>query len=89
MTTHRFTLKLQGLGLTPGEGQTFSNLVDEVSGKLYEAGLNDGLVHTTNGVFYIDLDRESEEGLVATVASAINDVAKAGYAAELYSGEVS
>jgi len=65
---HRFTLILSGL----------SRLSDKLENNLYDAGCNDALLGTRDGVVYLDFDREAPSFREA-VSSAIGDVNKAGY----------
>ncbi len=66
--THSFTLTLSGL----------STLTDKLENKLFEAGCNDALLGTQDGVVYLDFDREAPSYAEA-VSSAVRDVNKAGY----------
>jgi hypothetical protein len=66
--THSFTLILGGL----------SGLNGRLENALFEAGCNDALLGTCDGVVYLDFDREAPS-LIQAVDSAIRDVNKAGY----------
>jgi hypothetical protein len=66
--THSFTLFLRGL----------SGLSDKLENALFEAGCNDALLGTCDGVVYLDFDREAPS-FIRAVDSAIRDVNKAGY----------
>lgn len=63
MPSHHFTLVVEG-----------ANLQDEaVIDRLFEAGCDDALVSSTNGVQYVDFDREAAS-FDAAVLSAVADV---------------
>ena len=67
MKTHTFTLVLSGI----------TEIDAEVEDRLFEAGCDDALLSTRDGVPYLDFDRESES-LLAAITSAISDVESAG-----------
>ncbi len=66
---HEFTLILSGI----------SELTPEVTDALYDAGFDDALVGTVNGVPYIDVNHRESDSLDDTIRQAIRDVEKAGY----------
>jgi hypothetical protein len=75
--THSFTLILSGL----------SGLTDKLENTLFEAGCNDALLGTRDGVVYLDFDREAPS-FAEAVSTAIRDVTKAGYqVAEIEPGD--
>ena len=66
MTTHEFSLVL-----------AVADVSDEQVNALYEAGLDDGTVSTSQGVTRVDVSRESES-LELAIRSAIGQVDAAG-----------
>jgi len=66
MTTHEFSLILAA-----------SRVNDDQVNALYEAGLDDGTVSTSQGVTRIDVSRQSES-LESAIRSAIGQVNAAG-----------
>lgn len=67
MKTHTFTLVLSGI----------AEIDAEVEDRLFEAGCDDALLSTRDGVPFLDFDRDSESLLVA-ITGAISDVEGAG-----------
>lgn len=65
---YEFTLILRG---SP-------ELTEEIADKLFAAGCDDGTPGTCGGVFSIDFTREADS-LEHAIASAIDDVKRAGY----------
>lgn len=63
-----FTVTLRGV----------SEMAADMEDRLYGAGCDDTLLWSRNGVVGVHFDREAES-LGAAVASAINDVERAGY----------
>jgi hypothetical protein len=72
MQTCEFTLILSGL----------SEVTDEMTDALLEAGCDDALVGTRDGVVFLDFSREADSLRVA-ILSAIADVEKAGIGARV------
>lgn len=68
MSKYEFTLVLTG---SP-------ELTEEICDQLFEAGCDDGIPGTCNGVFSIDFHRDAES-LESAIHSAIKDVKAAGY----------
>lgn len=71
MKNHRFTLILDGL----------SEMTEDVTNALYEAGCDDGSPGSSESVTHIAFDREAES-LEEAIRSAVSDVRKAGLSVE-------
>ena len=63
MSTHHFTLIVDGPDVQS----------DAVIDALYEAGCDDALIGRTDGIQYVEFDREAA-GLVEAVLSAVADI---------------
>jgi hypothetical protein len=59
-----------------------SELTDDIATALYEAGCDDALAGMSNGVVFLDFDREADS-FEEAVQSAIADVQSAGFEARL------
>jgi hypothetical protein len=57
-------------------------MTDEMLNSLYEAGCSDASVGTRSGHIYLDFARDAED-YAGAVASALADVERAGYKAEV------
>ncbi len=56
--------------------------LEDAANALYEAGCDDALVFATNGVAYIEFDRQAVSGFDAILGAQV-DVKKAGYNSKL------
>ncbi|HEX7376396.1 MAG TPA: hypothetical protein VF278_04755 [Pirellulales bacterium] len=65
---YSFTVILDGL----------VDITQDLEDRLYEAGCDDALLSCTNGVVYLEFDREAES-LAEAIGSAVRDITAAGF----------
>jgi hypothetical protein len=68
MKTHSFTLLIENV----------DEITIEMANKLYEAGCDDGSLHSRDGHVYVDFDRKAPT-LHDAIKSAQQDVGEAGF----------
>lgn len=67
LSTFHFTITLEGL----------SDISEELTDRLFEAGCDDTLLRCCDGVVYLDFDRDANS-LADAVGSAVRDITAAG-----------
>jgi hypothetical protein len=67
LSTHQFTVILEGLG----------DISEELTNRLFEAGCDDTLLRCCDGVVYLDFDRDAHS-LADAIGSAVRDITAAG-----------
>lgn len=67
LATFRFTIVLEGL----------DDINEELTNRLFEAGCDDTLLRSCEGVVYLDFDRDANS-LAEAIGSAVRDITRAG-----------
>jgi len=82
MKTYNFTLKLDGIDIYSVPDYRINDYLDDISDALYKAGCDDGTFYVTEGIAYMDFDREANS-LEDAIKSAKHDVESSGVCEEI------